>query len=298
MRAIGRFFPAFSIYVLGAGLIFTGPVFMGLVFMGLPFTGEARAGAWIEQIEGDAADVIVRRGGDMQAPSELMRLKPGDEVEVLADGVVVSILLGGGAMKKIGKAQSPFVLPGGEESSFLGNLMREARGLLDSGGDKTQAVAMMTRGESKQVRLLAVGADENFVLRGADRLALAWSGGEGPFKLQLQDMDSEKKVASGSGGADRRAMLGVRTLPAGGYRLTLKDGAKRPSGSEVEITMVEADDLPDAARRLVSLKLDKRVEARLLISLLYKLPEWRFYAHDLALRHGLDKERAVILAQR
>ena len=85
--------------------------------------------------------------------------------------------------------------------------------------------------------------------------------------------------------------MGASGLEAGEYQVLIEGGGKTSSSIEIELLIVEPSELPAQAQKLLALKLDKRVEARLLINLLHKQPEWRFFAYSLALHHGLEKER-------
>ena len=68
-------------------------------------------------------------------------------------------------------------------------------------------------------------------------------------------------------------------LTEGEYLLLLETMAGKSSASkEIELLVVGTDELPEKARKLLALKLDERLQARLLINILHKHDNWRFYA--------------------
>ena len=261
----------------------------------------AKAGIWVEQISGAAEAVVISRNGNLLKAEEMMRLKPGDIVKVLDGKTSVRLLLGTGAIKKISKAQSPFKIAGKSEgSSFLSNLLGEVKGMLVASSDQTEAVAMMTRGKSKQLAVLGVGAEENLVLAGARPLLVVWQGSKAPYDLSMSNPDDEKPVLRKKGLSDGRlsidtAMIGDKGLEPGEYLIVIEGkGATPPASRELGLLLVETDELPEDAQKLLKLGLDGRVESRLLINLLHKLPEWRLYSYSLAVQHGLKRERLML----
>lgn len=260
-----------------------------------------RAAVWVEQISGNAQAVIVTRKGQFLKAEEMMRLQPGDVVKVTDDKSSVRILLGSGAIKKIAKAQSPFTVAGKESGgSFLSNLMGEVKNMLVASADQTEAVAMMTRGRSHQLKMLAAGAEENLVLAGTKTLTIDWQGGSAPYDVSLLNEESEKPLILKSALFKQQVVfetgkIGEEGLIAGEYQI-LVDGA----GADIEtnLLVVDRDQLPDNAQKLLGLGLDKRVEARFLINLLYKQPEWRLFANSLAVGNGLTKESQMLHAMK
>ncbi len=263
----------------------------------------AGAATWLEQISGDAKAVVIARQGNFLEAEEMMRLRPGDVIKLLDDKVSLRLLLGSGKIETLTKARSPFTVAGkGAGSSFLSNLMGEVRQMLVASADQTEAVAMMTRGRSKQLKVLAAGAEENLFLAGTGDLTAVWQGGAAPYTVSVLGDESDIPLLQQKGLAQHQVSLQVGKrasggLPEGEYQLVVEaTGGGSTGSSELSLLVVGRDELPDRAQKLLSLGLDKRVEARLLINLLYKLPEWRFYAHGLAVRYGLQKEQALLAA--
>ncbi len=278
-------------------------LFLSLFFL-LQANERVFATIWVEQISGQSKTIIIARKGNFLETSEMMRLMPGDVVKVTDDKSSIRILFGSGAIKNIDKAASPFTIEGKQEgSSFLTNLFGEVKKMLVASSDETEAVAMMTRGRSKQLVILGTGAEENLVLAGAQTLAVEWSGGAAPFKLSLINPDRDEPVFSKAGLTEQKltieaAGIGASGLEAGEYQVLVEGGDKGASSIEIELLIVEPSELPAQAQKLLALGLDKRVEARLLINLLHKQPEWRFFTYGLALRHGLEKERTALLVMK
>ncbi len=274
------------------------------MFLLLQVNERASATIWVEQITGQPKAIIIARKGNFLVTDEMMRLMPGDVVKVTDDKSSVRILFGSGAIKKITKASSPFTIEGKQEgSSFLSNLFGEVKNMLVASSDKTEAIAMMTRGRSKQLIISGVGAEENLVLAGQRPLTVAWTGGTAPFKLSLINPDSDKAVFSKAELSKPKSTIETLGMAAGGlqageYQVLVEGGAKASSRMEIELLIVEPSELPAMAQKLLKLNLDKRVEARLLINLLHKLPEWRFFSYSLALQHGLEKERVALLVMK
>ncbi len=274
-------------------------IFAALTMLFLsPLSRDVRAAVWVEQISGDPKAVVVVRKGDFLKAEEMMRLKSGDVIKVLDDGVSIRILLGSGTVKKITRAKSPYTVAGKEKgSSLFANLVGEVKQMLTARSDHTEAVAMMTRGRSKQLRIMAVGAEENLLPAGTRELALVWQGGKGPWNISLLGEETDKPLFSRKNLAQRKSILATDKtgLEAGEYQLVLEDSGARPQASrEITLMVVERDELPEKVRKLSDLKLDKRVEARFMISLLYKQSEWRLYAHSLAARYDLKKEQLML----
>lgn len=261
----------------------------------------ATAAVWIEQIRGNSETIIVARNGNFLEIKEMMRLQPGDVVKVLDSQSMVRVLLGTGAIKTISKAQSPYTVAGkGKGNSFLSNLMGEVKKMLVASSDQTEAVAMMTRGRSRQLVILGVGAEENLVLAGSKSMLVSWQGGKAPFHVSLVYADNDKPVLSKQGVSQHRlkfeaAGLGEAGLIAGEYQLVVESAGTKPVTSrEIALLFVDREELPEDAQKLMALGLDERVEARFLINLLHKQPEWRFFAYNLAVRHGLEVERLLL----
>jgi hypothetical protein len=232
----------------------------------------------------------------------MMRLQSGDVVKILDDSTKVRVLLGTGALKSISRASSPYTVAGKVEGgSFLSNLMGEVKKMLVASSDRMEAVAMMTRGRASQLVVLAVGAEENLVLAGSRQLLVAWRGGKAPYKLSLIKADDEAPLLSTNDISQQQLAidtgnLSKNGLTAGEYQVLVEEAAgKIPSSQEVDLLVVEREELSQDAQKLLGLGLDKRVEARFLINLLHKQPEWRFFAYGLAVRHGLEKERRMLL---
>ncbi len=278
-------------------------LFLSLFFL-LQANEHVFATIWVEQISGQSKAIIIARNGNFLETSEMMRLMPGDVVKVTDDKSSIRILLGSGAIKNINKAASPFTIEGKQEgSSFLTNLFGEVKKMLVASSDETEAIAMMTRGRSKQLLLLGAAAEENLMLAGMRSLTIAWSGGAAPYKLSLINPDNDQPVFSKIGLAEQKwtiesTQMGASGLEAGEYQVLVEAGDKSPSSTEIELLVVERSELPPLAQKLLKLSLDKRVEARLLINLLHKQPEWRFFSYCLALQHGLEKERVALLVMK
>ena len=277
-------------------------LFLSMFFL-LPTGQNVLATIWLEQISGQSKAIVISRNGNFLETGEMLRLKPGDIVKVIDDKSSARILYGSGAVKNITKGASPFTIEGNKEgSSFLSNLMGEVKKMLVASSDDTEAVAMMTRGRSKQLVILGVGAEENLALSGSWPIMVAWQGGAAPYKLSLINSDSDDPVLLKAGLADQTMTIenetGKKGLTAGEYQVLVEGSAKSPTSSEIELLLVEPSELPEQAQKVLALSLDKRVEARFLINLLYKKPEWRFFAHSLALRHGLNKERNALLTMK
>ncbi len=278
-------------------------LFLVLFLFSSPF--DAGAAVWVEQIHGNPQAVIISRNGNFMQAKEMMRLKAGDVVKVLDEKSSLRLLLGSGKIKSISRDSSPYRIAGKQKgSSFLANLMGEVKKMLVASADETEAVAMMTRGRSRQLAMLAAGADENLVPAGAAPLTIGWQGGKAPFRISLTRGDDEKPLMFKAGLLATQmtfdpANIGSRELGAGEYQLLLEDGdEKSPSSSEIDLLLVEKEELPEKAQKLLSLGLDKRVEARIMINLLHEQPEWRLYAYSLAAQYGLEKERKMLGAMR
>ena len=278
-------------------------IFLSLFFL-LQTSWHAGATIWVEQMNGAASAIVIVRNGNFLKTTEMMRLKPGDIVKVSDDKSSVRILFGSGAVKNITSAVSPFTIEGkAAGSTFLSNLMGEVKKMLVASSDETEAVAMMTRGRSKQLAILGAGADENLVLGGGAPLLVAWRGGTAPYKLSLIGADSDKPIFSKTEITDQKlpletAGLGLAGVTSGEYQVLVEGSAKTSSSSEIDILVVGPSELPSQAQQLLTMSLDKRVQARLLISLLHKLPEWRLFSYSLALQHGLEKERVALLTMK
>ena len=259
------------------------------------------AAVWVEQISGDAKAIVIVRKGDFLKAKEMMRLQPGDVVKVLDGKASVRILLGSGVVKSVNKAKSPYKVAGKEGgSSFLSNLVGEVKQMLVASSEQTEAVAMMTRGRTKQLKVLGAGAEENLILAGSPSLTLVWHGGKAPYNISLLNEDDDKPLVFKTGLSELKMVLetgkiGEAGLESGEYQILVEEKGSKPSTSlEVGLLLVERDELPDNAQKLLELALDKRVEARLLINLLHKQPEWRLFAYSLAVHHGLEKERLML----
>ena len=131
-----------------------------LLFLSIFFFGSlcqnSIAAVWVEQISGNPAAILIVRKGNFIKVEEVMRLQPGDIIKVQDDTSTVRLMMGNGALKTIGKTHSPFTLAGGKkEGSFLANLMGEVKKMLVASSDQTEAVAMMTRGRSKPLKILS-----------------------------------------------------------------------------------------------------------------------------------------------
>ena len=274
------------------------------MFILLQASERTRAAVWVEQVNGNSKAIIIARKGNFLETTEMMRLLPGDIVKVTDGKSSVRILFGSGNVKNITKAASPFTIEGKQEgSSFLTNLFGEVKKMLVANSDETQAVAMITRGRSKQLVMLGTGDEENLVLAGQRPLAVAWSGGAAPYKLSLINPDSDEAVFAKAALTEQQLTIdtksmGTSGLAAGEYQVLVEGAAKTSSSIEIELLVVEASELPEQAQQLLKLSLDKRVEARLLINLLHKQPAWRFFAYSLALQHGLEKERIALLVMK
>lgn len=262
----------------------------------------ANAADWIDQIIGNSQSVVVSRKGNFIKAEEMLRLQPGDIVKVQDDKVTVRILLGSGAVKNITKAQSPYTVSGKQGgSSFLNNLVGEVKKMLVASSDQTEPVEFISRGMGKKLSILAVGDEENLVLAGSKNLSINWQGGKAPYSLELIDVDNDKSVLTKSGISDHQlvvdgAKVGESGLAAGEYEVALESlGVTPPTSQEIGLSIVDKDQLPENAQKLLELKLDERVEARLMVNLLHKLPKWRFYAYNLAVSHGLEKEQKLLL---
>ena len=273
-----------------------------ILFSFLSFSQNVSAAVWVEQISGNPAAILIVRQGNFITAEEVMRLQPGDIIKIQDDKSTVRLMMGNGGLKTINRAQSPFTVAGGKtEGSFLANLMGEVKKMLVASADETEAVAMMTRGRSKALEILSVGSQDNLVLTGTQRLGVSWKGGKAPYRLSLlfDDEDKPLLLKEQLAGNSFTVIAGKNAgqgLASGEYQLLLEGmGGKSSASKEIEILVVEADELPEKARKLLALKLNKRLEARLLINILHKHESWRFYAHSLAVEHKLDKERRLLV---
>ena len=268
-------------------------ILLSIVFISQSLEG-ARAAIWVEQLTGNSQSIIISRKGDFLQVEEMMRLLPGDIVKVTDGKSSVRILLGSGEVKNISKARSPFTVAGKDNSnSFLANLMGEVKKMLVVSADETQAVAMITRGDG--VLILADKAEQNFVLSQTGDLLVVWQGCHMPYALTLDNTDLEKIVIEKKGIGEQRFALNMMDMEDGEYTVQVQDSAKiQNSSNTLNLTLASASELPADAQKLLALKLDKRVEARLLINLLRDIPEWRFYIYSLAITHDLEAEQKFI----
>ncbi|MCF6199173.1 MAG: hypothetical protein L3J67_07215 [Hyphomicrobiaceae bacterium] len=267
------------------------------------FRQNSAAAVWVEQISGNPAAILIVRQGNFIKAEEVMRLQPGDIIKIQDDTSAIRLMMGNGGLKTINKAHSPFTLAGGQaKGSFLANLMGEVKKMLVASSDQTEAVAMMTRGRSKQLRLLAANPEDNLVLEGTRQIGVGWTGGKAPYRLSLLEAEEDQPLWGHEGlpgnsftiTADKTTQQG---LAAGEYLLLLEStGSKTSDSKELELLVVGMDELPEKARKLLTLKLDKRLEARLLINILVTYENWRFYAHSLAIAHKLKQERRLLVS--
>ncbi len=263
------------------------------------------AAVWVEKISGNPAAILIVRQGRFIKAEEVMRLQPGDIIKVQDDTSLIRLMMGNGGLKTIRKAQSPFTLAGGKAGgSFLANLMGEVKKMLVASSDQTEAVAMMTRGRSKPLRLLAASPEDNLVLEGTKQLGIGWQGGKAPYRISLLEAEKDKPlwVHEGLKGDQLTALMGKsgkQGLAAGEFVLILESTKSTPAiVKELELLVVVRDELPEKARKLLALHLDKRLEARLLINVLHMHENWRFYAHSLAITHKLEKERRLLVSMK
>jgi len=269
------------------------------------FRQNSAAAVWVEQISGNPAAILIVRQGNFIKAQEVMRLQPGDTIKILDKASAIRLMMGNGGLQTIDKAQSPFTLAGGQaKGSFLANLMGEVKKMLVASSDQTEAMAMMTRGRSKQLAIFSASPDDNLILASMWRLGLTWDGGKAPYRVSLRRAEEDKLLY------DRKKIFGHKmtygknknpepALPIGEYQLLLEStGSKPATTQEVEILMVGKDELPEKAQKLLALKLDQRLAARLLINILYKHEEWRFFAHSLAIVHHFEKEQRALEVMR
>ena len=255
---------------------------------------DAKAAVWVEQMSGNAQSIIIARKGNFLDVEEMMRLLPGDVVKVLDGKSTVRLLLGSGEVKNITKAASPYTVAGkGGKNSLLANLFGEVKKMLVVSTDEAEAVAMITRGDG--VLILADKSDQNFVLSQTGDLIVAWQGCHGPYHLTLDNTDLEKIVIEKKNIGDRHLALNMKDMEAGEYTVLVQDSAKiKNDSNKLNLTLSSRDELPVEAQKILDLKLDKRVEARLLINLLRDQPEWRFYIYSLSIAHKLEPEKKYI----
>ena len=271
------------------------------VFIFVSPVQRAFAAVWVEQISGNAQAIVIARKGNFLKVVEMMRLQPGDIIKISNSKASVRVLLGSGAVKSVTKANSPYTVAGKVGgSSFFSNLVGEVKQMLVASSDETEAVAMITRGRSKQVKIIASGAEENMVLASSAKLAIVWHGGKAPYNISLLGSENDtplvsKAALSASEMIFETGKIGKTGLVSGEYQVVLEaTGAKPSTSAELDLLVVERDELPEKARQVLDLNLDKRVEARLLINILHKQPEWRIFAYSLAVHHGLKKERKLL----
>jgi len=279
-------------------------VFLTLLIL-VSFRQNGVAAVWVEQISGNPAAILIVRQGSFIKAEEVMRLQPGDVIKVRDDSSLIRLMMGNGGLKTIRKAQSPFTLPGGKAGgSFLANLMGEVKKMLVVSSDQTEAVAMMTRGRSKPLGVLATSPEDNLVLEGTKQLGVGWTGGKAPYRVSLLEAEDDKPlwVHEGLKGDRLTALMGKNGQPglaAGEFVLLLESTTTKPAVvKELELLAVTTDELPEKARKLLALNLDKRLEARLLINILHTYENWRFYAHSLAIVHKLEKERRLLVSMK
>lgn len=202
--------------------------------------GDAPAG-WIEHFAGPSAEYLLTRGGQPLAVYPLMQVYPGDLISVRYPGGHLRLHLGETDTLDLDQAHSPSAVPaGGRVPSVGGNLMHWADRLF-AGMSEAQArtVPLADRGDEAAwpdnpvSGLLGPGTR---LAEGTRPLALAWRGGQAPYRVRVAPAGHEAPpVVDLTGLAEPRCETPEITLTPGNWVLSITDDAGRTLAAGVAV---------------------------------------------------------------
>lgn len=183
----------------------------------------AREVGFVESFRGDAAGYALLRGGERVPVSVLAPLQAGDVVSVSAPDGRIELRLGGGPATVLEAGAAPFrVEAAGGEATVSMNVVRWLSDFVRgrAGAEPGAGVSLVTRGAGALgAPLLADGM--RLVAGSRSGLALAWSGGTPPYRVELADAAGRPLAALESAGV--AASLDAFVLPAGAFTLRVVD---------------------------------------------------------------------------
>lgn len=217
--------------------------------------GDAPAG-WIEDFAGPSAEYLLTRRGQPLAVYPLMQILPGDLIRVRYPGGRLSLHLGETDTLDLDQAHSPYAVPaGGRVPSLGGNLMRWADRLF-AGMPEAQARTVPLAGRGDEAAwpdspVSGLLGPDTRLAEGSHPLALAWRGGQAPYRVRLAPAgDEAPPVVDLTGLTEPRCEAPDITLTPGDWVLSITDDAGRTLATgiavvpAVEVPWLDPAELP------------------------------------------------------
>jgi len=210
----------------------------------------ARVVGWVDGFEGAAQGYALERQGQTIEVVALMPLRAGDNLLVRNAAGRIRIHLGESAARSIERSGSPFRVPaGGETPTPWANLMDWTGSLLggNTGGQPTTQVKVFSRGNSDAPPSSALLYTGTALLAAGRRpLALAWTNGKPPFRVQLTPTGAgQTAVVALDGLAEPICSTPEVDLVPGTYRLEIRDAQARDLLTEIRVVSTDALPRPD-----------------------------------------------------
>lgn len=218
---------------------------------------DARPAGYIMAYELKGADaekgtVVVRKGAELQ-PKLLMPIYDGDSVFIRDETSKITLSLAReGNLVVSGKLMRKDVageMASGDDSFTI---IEQIVAILAGRGDDDSFSVLVSKGtetgEAIKVPLAVRG--RNYILASGEPVRLAWSGGEGPFNVQV---DARNLVTHEA----RELSLNLRALPGTKFTLTITDARKRM----VRIPFVVKKALPEVPKKIKARDIDGVITA-------------------------------------
>jgi hypothetical protein len=207
-------------------------LFCAVLLMMIGFCGEAlaedpRPAGYIMAYELKGSDaekgtVVVRDGKEL-APKLLMPLYDDDSVFIRdeASRITLSLAREGNLVVsgKVMRKEIAGEMPSGDDGfDIIGQI---ADILFGHGEDDSLSVLVAKGGDELRAPLAVRG--RNYILREGNPLRIAWTGGEGPFEVRIDQGQGGKSVAQ----ANREIEIPLAEISASKFAVVVADASKR-----------------------------------------------------------------------
>lgn len=248
--------------------------------------GERTIAGRIVDFDGKPEHYQVLRDGHPLPIQKPLDLVDGDEITVLQDARRIFLVLynGDGLLVELTKPKGRFVVQAGQLPNVSVNIMRWLWGWLATAHEEHEAstVSMHVRGAGGNALLSLPLLSEwaGHLVAGTRPLALAWQGGQAPYRVRVRQADAVVPVLAMDLVPESRVRTAPIVLQPGTYVVEIQDSKGSQIGGRVEV--LPDSQAPTEPEELAQTRLSDPMHDTLVAMWLASLDDgaWAFEAYQ------------------
>ncbi len=243
----------------------------------------AYADSQILAVQGDLSIISIKRNTRSIPVQEFLVLQEKDEIHIQEGNAIVVLDLDGLQKVNITHENSPYrIYDSVDNTSVINNGLAWLKSFYSTDKGK-QPKSVSSRGGDGPLKLIGMDLRNNVIPRSLKEITFFWARGEAPYRVKVYDQSdqSDHSLVFTAEVQEREVSLPLNKLPGSNYVFEVSHQLDNAGSADHQnFTLVKDEDISEDVSSLIRALGNESNQQT--VAVLSTLPEWQFYALQLA----------------